>query len=180
MLFTFDLQMLFGTAAGLSCGFLNSLLPAFTLTDSKGLIWLLCGFVLLLDKRTRRSGWMLLFSVALAYIIGDQVIKYLVARPRPFAEFGVSNLLIPTPDGYSFPSGHASSSFAALAVIYATNKKMRIPAAVYALLIAFSRVYLFVHFPSDVLAGVILGTLCAYLIMMVFNHFQIPRPLYES
>ena len=73
MLFTLDLQMLFGTAAGLSCGFLNSLLPAFTLTDSKGLIWLLCGFVLLLDKRTRRYGWMLLFSVALAYIIGDQV-----------------------------------------------------------------------------------------------------------
>ncbi len=177
MLFYLDQSMLFGTAA-LSCGFLNFLLPAFTTIDNKGVIWLLAGFVLLLDKKTRRAGWMLLFSIALTYLIGNVFLKEFIARERPFAVYGVTDLLIPAPNGYSFPSGHASSSFSALTVLYATNRKMRIPASVYALLIAFSRVYLFVHFPSDVLAGALLGAGCAYLVMKLAK--QPHAPLYET
>ncbi|MEG1753703.1 MAG: phosphatase PAP2 family protein [Christensenella sp.] len=177
MLAYLDQSMLFGTAAALSCGFLNILLSAFTTIGNGGVIWIIITLVFLLDKRTRRCGTALLFAIALTYIIGNVIIKDLVMRERPFVFYGVSQLLIPAPHGFSFPSGHAASSFAALTVIYSCYKKLRLPAAICALLIAFSRVYLFVHFPSDVLAGAVLGSVCAYIIL-AFNHFR-PRTLQE-
>ncbi|MBC5648906.1 phosphatase PAP2 family protein [Christensenella tenuis] len=172
-----DQAMLLSTAA-FSCGFLDALMASFSLAGNSGLIWLLATLFLLLDKRTRRQGMTLFFAVALTYVIGNVILKDLVMRPRPFQQYGVTDLLVPPPSGYSFPSGHASSSFAALAVLFATGKSARIPAAVCALLISFSRVYVFVHFPSDVLAGALLGCGCAYLAMALIRRFEVPRPLY--
>lgn len=179
MFFQLDQGMLFGTAAGLSCGFLNFILPALTAAGNTGLVWLIAGALFLLDKRTRRCGWALLFAIALVYVCGNVILKDLVMRERPFTAYNVPYLLIPPPDGYSFPSGHAASSFAALTVIFSMHKKMRIPASIYALLIAFSRVYLFVHFPSDVLAGALAGTGSAYAVMALMRRFSPPRLLYE-
>ncbi|MEA4854391.1 MAG: phosphatase PAP2 family protein [Christensenella sp.] len=172
-----DTQMLFATAS-LSCGALNTILAAFTTAGDHGLVWLIAAAVLLLNKQTRKTGWMLLFSIALAYIIGDTIIKETVMRARPFQQIEGISLLIPPPDGYSFPSGHTSSSFAALVVFYAAMPKMRIPAMVYALLIAFSRVYFMVHFPFDVLAGALLGIGCAYFVMAIFRRRKLPIDLY--
>lgn len=162
-----------------SCGILDVLMASFSLIGNSGFLWLLATLLLLLDKRTRRQGLMLFFAIALAYVIGNVIVKDLVMRPRPFQQYGVMELLIPPPPGSSFPSGHASSSFAALTVLCATNRKVRIPASAYALLIAFSRVYVFVHFPSDVLAGTLLGCGCAYAAMALIRRFDTPRPLYS-
>ena len=172
-----DTLMLFGTAS-LSCGFLDALLPVFTAACDHGLIWLVTGAVLLLGRKTRRTGWMLLLSVALIYIVGDTILKELVMRPRPFVRFEDAALLIPPPSGSSFPSGHTSSSFAALSVLYARLPASRVPASVFALLIAFSRVYLFVHFPFDVLTGALLGIACAALVLSIFRKTTPPVPLY--
>lgn len=172
-----DQAMLLSTAA-LSCGFLDVLMASFSLIGNSGFIWLLATLFLLFDKRTRRQGLVLFFAIVLTYVIGNVIIKDLVMRSRPFQQYGVTDLLVPPPSGYSFPSGHASSSFAALAVLFAAGKSARIPTTIYAFLISFSRVYVFVHFPSDVLAGALLGCGCAYLATALIRCFDVPRPLY--
>ncbi len=178
MLFTLDQIMLFSTAAFFSCGFLNVLMPAFfSSTAMAAALWLCAAGAFLLDKRTRQCALALLLALALTYVAGDVILKDLVMRERPFVFYGVSDLLIAAPHSYSFPSGHAGASFAALTVIFSMNRKMRIPASIYALLIAFSRVYLFVHFPSDVLAGALLGIGCAYVVMALMRRFSLPRAL---
>lgn len=180
MLFTIDQIMLFSTAAFFSCGFLDILMPAFfSSTAMAAALWLCVVGAFFCDRQTRRCALALFLALALTYVAGDVILKNLVMRDRPFVLYGLSELLIAAPHSYSFPSGHAGSSFAALTVIFAMNKKMRIPASVYAILIAFSRVYLFVHFPSDVLAGALLGIGCAYVVMAFMRRFSLPRALYE-
>ena len=107
----------------------------------------------------------MLLTMLVCLIFGNGVIKNLVARPRPFQAFdGEIVLLIPPPGEYSFPSGHTLHSFAAAVTIFLHNKKAGAAALLLAALIAFSRLYFFVHFPTDVLAGMVLGTLAALLV----------------
>ena len=179
MLQNIDNIMLFFTSAAFSCRLLNTIMPAFSAIGDSGFIWLLTCLLFLLDKKTRRAGWLLLLAIALTYILGNLILKELVMRPRPFTQFGVTQqLLVSPPDDYSFPSGHTSSAFAALTMFFLTKQKARSLATVYALLIAFSRVYLFVHFPSDVLFGALLGTACAYIIFGMFKYSKVPIRLY--
>lgn len=90
-------------------------------------------------------------------VLGDNILKPWIARLRPFQVHPKDSLLILAPSGYSFPSGHTFSSFTAATILLWTDKKIGIPAFILASLIGFSRLYLYVHFPSDVLAGIILG-----------------------
>lgn len=180
MLQNLDRVMLLGTAVSLSCPLLDLLMPAFSVINDHGFIWLLLGALLLLQKRTRKAGWMMLLSIGLAYIFGNLILKELVMRARPFEQFNISQLLIAPPDDYSFPSGHTSSSFAAVTILFATKQKSRIVAAVYALLISFSRVYVFVHFPTDVLFGAVLGITCAYITCAMFRRSKAQELLYPS
>ena len=107
----------------------------------------------------------MLLTMLMCLILGNGVIKNLVARPRPFQAFDREIvLLIPPPGEYSFPSGHTLHSFAAAVTIFLHNKKAGVAALLLAALIAFSRLYFFVHFPTDVLAGMVLGTLAALLV----------------
>ena len=78
-------------------------------------------------------------------------------------------LLIASPTDFSFPSGHTMSSFAAASVIFHANTNMGIMAFVFASLIAFSRLYLYVHYPTDVLAGIVLGILASYVVIWIFK-----------
>ncbi len=165
-----DQSMLFSTTIGLSCGFLNAVILAFfTSTASVAALWLLACAALLLDQKTRRCGLALLLAVTLAFMVGELTLKNTIMRDRPFVFYEVTDLLIKKPGSFSFPSGHAASSFASLTVLYTMCRRMRIPAAIYALMISFSRVYLFVHYPSDVLAGALLGIASGYLVMALMN-----------
>ena len=103
-------------------------------------------------------------------IINNHIIKNLVQRPRPFVTFTDIQILIPTPSEFSFPSGHTASSFAAAAVFYRfLPKQLGIPAVVLAGLIGFSRLYVGVHYPTDVLAGMLMGVLLSYMAEFVVN-----------
>ena len=106
---------------------------------------------------------MLLAVLAITFLVGDVVLKNWIQRPRPFQEMPVE-LLIPPPESFSFPSGHTSSSFAAASVIYRVRKSWGIAAFILAVLIGFSRLFLFVHYPTDVLAGAVLGLLVGNLV----------------
>ena len=137
---------------------------------NSGMIWLAISFILLLIPKTRKVGIMSIVALGLSGLFINCIIKNLVARPRPFTQIEGLTYLINKPRDYSFPSGHTSASFAA-AVVFLKKmpKKFGILFTILAALIAFSRLYLGVHYPTDVLAGAILGTLIAFLAMWIYN-----------
>jgi undecaprenyl-diphosphatase len=97
-------------------------------------------------------------------LINNHLIKNLVQRPRPFVTFTDLQIIIPTPSEFSFPSGHTSSSFAAAGVFYKhLPKKIGVPAIVLAGLIGLSRLYVGVHYPTDVIAGILMGIFLNYM-----------------
>ncbi|MEG2378003.1 MAG: phosphatase PAP2 family protein [Clostridia bacterium] len=126
------------------------------LTDG-GFLWLIIALILILIPKQRKNGLFLLLSLGLALIIGSFIIKPLVARARPFLSNEAFHLLITAPRDFSFPSGHTLTSFAAAVTLFRVHRAAGISALVFAALVAFSRMYLYVHFPSDVLVGLILG-----------------------
>lgn len=136
---------------------LDGIMVFVTSIGNYGMIWLIMGMALLLFPRYRRYGILLMVGIAIGYLLGDLVLKQLVARPRPFVMWPTIELLIPQPHGYSFPSGHALSSFAAATALFLADRRLGIPAYGLAILIALSRSYLFVHYPVDILTGALLG-----------------------
>ena len=136
---------------------LDGIMPAITRLGNAALIWILIAVFLLIISKYRRYGIILSVALILCLLIGNITLKPLVARVRPYDLRPGIDLLIAKETDYSFPSGHAMSSFAAATVLLHMNKKVGIAALLLAFLIAFSRLYLYVHFPSDVLAGMVLG-----------------------
>ncbi|MPW25764.1 phosphatase PAP2 family protein [Alkalibaculum sp. M08DMB] len=130
---------------------------------NNGAIWVIITLLLMSIKKYRHIGIMIFCSLLLCIIIGNITLKPLIARIRPFNVFPQVILLISSPTDFSFPSGHTMTSFASATVLYLTNKKWGVAALILATLIAFSRVYLFVHYPSDIVGGVIIGVLIALL-----------------
>ncbi len=141
----------------LSCKALDAVMPVVTYLGSVGIVWLVCAAVLLFIRGYRKSGVMLCVGLLVCFIVGNLLLKNLTARDRPCWINESAELLIPVPTDYSFPSGHAMSSFAAAVILLHTDKRIGIPALILAVLIAFSRLYLYVHFPTDVAAGALLG-----------------------
>ena len=131
-----------------------------------GIFWIALSLILMIPKKTRRLG----FSMGLALLIGlilcNGVLKNVVARARPYhLDPTLSHRLAwgEMSKDFSFPSGHTTASFEAAVAIFLRNKKWGIAALVLAVLIGVSRFFLVVHFPSDIVAGALCGTLFAYL-----------------
>lgn len=138
-----------------------------TFLGDKGWFWLALGAVLLAVPRTRRVGCCVLLSIAAGYILGNLLLKNMIARDRPCWLDRSVQLLIPVPNDYSFPSGHTLASFGSAVCIFLFNRKWGAPALMLAVLISFSRLYLFAHFPTDVLAGAVLGTAIACCVVRI-------------
>lgn len=144
--------------------FLDSFFLGLTgITGSIAQLWLIIGVILLIFKKTRRTGVAVLISYLGVFIFGQTLLKHLIARPRPCQIDLDFPLLLERPTSTSFPSSHSAFSFGAATAIFMNFKKAGILAFIAAALIAFSRLYLFMHFPTDVLAGIVLGILLGYL-----------------
>lgn len=137
-----------------------------------GFIWILTGVILLIPEKTRKCGAVMLAALAFSFLTGNLIIKNLVGRERPFIRNGAVPLLIPAPSGFSFPSGHTLSSFTAATVLFLFHKGAGTGAYILAALIAFSRMYLFVHFPTDILAGILLGVLDGALVFLAMRRAE--------
>ncbi len=151
------------------CSFLDTVMTVLSYMGEAGIFWIAAAIVMLFFKKTRAIGAMVLAAMALGYVVGELGIKNIVCRPRPFVLNPAVVPVIAPPSGFSFPSGHSCSSFAAATVIFVCNKRLGIPAVILAALIAFSRLYNYVHFPSDVLCGILLGIACAAITVALFR-----------
>ena len=156
---TFDQSLLQWIQDTLTCPALDLLMPRVTALGNGGAVWLLAAGGLLCTKKYRKQGVLLLGGLAAGALVGNVVLKNLVARPRPCWLDSSVQLLIPNPTDYSFPSGHTLSSVIGATVLAKTDRRFGYAAIPLAALIAFSRLYLYVHFPSDVLAAAVLGVL---------------------
>lgn len=132
-----------------------------------GFIWIVFSVILFIKKSTRKYGIILIISLLVGLLIGNLFLKNLFERLRPFIQLDFIPL-IPKPSGFSFPSGHSLSSFIGATSIFQYNKKFGIFAYILAILIAFSRVLLGVHFLSDIVVGAILGIIISYICNKVF------------
>ncbi|MBW9153142.1 phosphatase PAP2 family protein [Clostridium estertheticum] len=137
-----------------------------------GIIWIMIAAILISNKKHRKIGLMALAALILSAILGDEILKNIFKRLRPADTMPTMNLLIERPLSYSFPSGHSMSSFAVAGVLVKYFKKYVIEIISLASLIAFSRVYLYVHYPTDVLVGAILGLVCSALVIYIFDNIK--------
>ena len=154
---------------------LDSIMLFITSLGDDGWIWLAIGIVCLIFKKHRKMGLQLLLSMLCTYILGNLILKNIFARPRPCDIDTAVTLLLNRPHGHSFPSGHSINSMVAAVALFLNKKKNGIPAVIIATLIGFSRLYLFEHFPTDVLGGFIIAILVAIGVDWGFRQFQIWR-----
>ena len=139
---------------------LDKILAFITSLGNAGIIWIVLAVVLRILPKTRKTGIIVAAALLMDLILCNLILKNLVARVRPYDVNTAIAILIKKPLDFSFPSGHTAASFAAMTALFlAKMKKAWIAALVLAVLIAFSRLYFYVHYPTDVLGGAVLGNL---------------------
>lgn len=143
---------------------MNGFWKAVTFLGDAGWFWIVLSVILLCFKKTRSVGIAALLALLIGALITNVTLKNLIARIRPYEVVEGLSILVSKPHDYSFPSGHTCASFAAATVYYKMfSKKWGIPALILAALIAFSRLYVGVHYPTDVLAGLLIGVLAGWV-----------------
>lgn len=172
-----ELNILLFINTHLKNAFFDFLMPQISFLSNKGWIWIAIAVVLLFFKKYRRYGVALSIGLALCLVIGNIILKPLIARPRPYDVYGGIELLVRKLNDFSFPSGHTYSAFCGATILYFMNKKIGYAAFAFAFLTAFSRLYLFVHYPTDVLAGIVMGVLIALLSMKLVKALEKRGPL---
>ena len=148
---------------GLHTEMLDRIMIFLSMIAEHGEVWILIAVILICFKKTRRCGVTMGLALLIMLISGNLMLKNIFARSRPFNVDQTVHMLIEKPMSYSFPSGHTFSSFAEAFTIWRYNKTAGAAALVLASGIAFSRMYLFVHYPTDILGGI----LCGYVVAML-------------
>ena len=152
---------------------LSAVMCFFTKLGNGGVLWILAIVAMLLVRRHSKAGLASASSLATCFVFGNYILKPLIGRVRPCNVYTNLELLIERPLDFSFPSMHTATSFSVAILLYRYDKRMGIPAIVVASLISISRVYLHVHYTTDVIAGAVLGTAFALLFYWLF--FEMKR-----
>ena len=154
----------------LRCAFLDTFALVLSwVVGEYGQLWPLLGIGMLFFKKTRKCGAVLLASYVLVLLGGHVVLKDLIARARPCTLDQTVELLVERKTDYSCPSTHTAWAFAGATALFLHFKKWGIAAFAVAVLVGLSRMYLFMHFPTDVLCGAVLGVLCAVCAYYLVN-----------
>lgn len=157
---------------------LDRLMIFISALGDSGFCWIALGILFLLlgvkRKVWRQRGALLLLSLAVDALLCNVLLKPLVGRTRPYELLGYE-LLIPPMNDPSFPSGHTAASFAAATALFAMNRRWGIAAYVFAAVMGFSRLYLGVHFPTDVLAGAAVGIVAAKAALCLWKKYEEKR-----
>ncbi len=175
----FDLSV-FQWIQSIQNSFLDTVMTVVTTLGDGGIIFIALGLGLFITKKHRKEGLAVLVALLVMLICNDCFLKELFARPRPFnlfdtnpekyAEWGNTYIfpeLVHKPSSFSFPSGHTSSAFAAAIALLWYNRRLGIPVTVFAAVMGFSRIYVEVHYCTDVIAGVVSGLICALIAVLI-------------
>ena len=180
----FDLPILEWIQANLQSPFLDKFMPFITAFGNGGIFWIACSVLLMFIPKTRRTGFGMAFALTMGLVVCNMILKPGVARIRPYdlqETLGVTvDLLIKRSHDFSFPSGHTIASFEACTVLMLGNKKLGIPATVLANLIAFSRLYLYVHYPTDVITSIVLGTIFGIIGWTLAKKLPLKKGKYQA
>ena len=160
--YKFDWEILYFIQSYLRAPALDLFFSKITLLGELAICWFVWGIVLLFFRKYRKVGLLVIIGVLIGALVGNLILKNAVARPRPsWIDTSVA-LLISNLDDFSFPSGHTLSSTIAATILALSNKKFAYCAIPLAVIMAFSRLYLFVHFPTDIYAGAVIGLVIGF------------------
>lgn len=151
---------------------LNPILVAVTHFAESGIGWIILGIILMFFSKTRRGGLIMLFCLLGAWLVNDFVLKEIVARARPYDVVEGLSILVPKLSSTSFPSGHTNASFACAFALTMVFGKKGAWSYLLAAVIAFSRCYVGVHYPTDVLAGMIVGTVMSFAVYKLILYIE--------
>lgn len=155
----------------LSNSLLDNIMPLFTHLGDAGIMWILIAIYLLIMKKYRKYGAIMILALILDYLLCNIFLKEVTLRARPFEVRPYIDIIINKPQDPSFPSGHTACAFAASAVLFYMDKRTGIFSIIIASIIAFSRLYLYVHYPTDVLVGIIVGVLCGVISIKIYKRY---------
>lgn len=173
----FDLAV-FEWVQSIQSHFLTAIMTTITTLGDEGIIFIVLGLVLLCTKKYRKAGVSILVALVVMLLINNIVLKELIARPRPFnldpetydwwyEVYKYPYFKIHQPSSFSFPSGHTSSAFAAAIALLCHDRKLGIPTTIFAAIMGFSRIYVEVHYCTDVIGGAIVGIIYALIGVML-------------
>ena len=158
----FELPVLFWIREHLTCSFLDWLMPLLSSLSTHGEIWIVLAVVLMCIPKTRRAGLTMGVALLMGYLVGNMGLKNIIGRVRPYDVVDVP-LLVERLHDFAFPSGHTLASVGAATALTLHHRRFGAVALTLAAVIGFSRLYLFVHYPTDVAAGALLGVAMAFL-----------------
>lgn len=158
---------------GLHMAWLDPIVSFYTKLGDAGILWIALSLAMLFYKPTRKAGALALCAMVLGLIVTNLTIKPLVERARPWLDWPILPLVTEN-DRNSFPSGHTCAAFAAGMIWMRAlpQKRARVIAAVMAVLMGLSRLYVGVHYPTDVLAGAVIGSLCAWAAWKAYHLYK--------
>ncbi len=175
----FDLSV-FQWVQGIHNELLDTVMVGITTLGNAGIVFIVLGLVLLFTKKYRKAGFAVIVALLVMLLCNDLVLKGFFARPRPFnlfdsdvekyAFWGAEYIypeLITRPTSYSFPSGHTASAFAAALALLWHDRKLGIPTTIFAAIMGFSRIYVQVHYCSDVIGGIVSGAVSAVIAVVI-------------
>lgn len=166
----FDSQAMLWVQDNIRMPLLSGIFVPLTRLGNAGVLFIAVALILLCFKKTRTSGVLMLISMAVCYIFNDLIIKRIIERPRPFNSVVGLVPLVSPPKSFSFPSGHTASAFAAMVSLFFTKRKFAFAGLVVAFLMGCSRVYVGVHYPTDVIVGALVGALTAGMVGMLYKN----------
>lgn len=165
-----DKSILIWIQENLRSDVLTPILKAITTLGNAGLIWILVSVIMLIPKKTRKAGIISLMALMCSYLVNNVFLKNVVARMRPFDRFKEIIPLVARPTDYSFPSGHTACAFAS-SVTFIGNlpKRYGVAFMVFAVIMALSRLYVGVHYPTDVIVGLISGAVMGMVAQWLYD-----------
>ena len=157
VLWALDFNILFWIQNLIRNDVFDVIIPFYTSLGEDGIIWIAFGLILLIPKKYRKTGIMVLAALLVMLVVNNIVLKNLIARPRPCWTYPEMVQLVHNPSSYSFPSGHTTSACAVAFTVFSQHKKLGKVIIVMAAIMAFTRLYVFVHFPTDIYGGILVA-----------------------
>ena len=175
MITEFDFSILRFIQEHMRCVFLDFLMPIITLFGEYGIWWISVALLFMIIRSRRKCGATMAVGLIMCGVIGNILLKNIVGRDRPCWIDKSVGLLINVPHDYSFPSGHTMLCFTSAVILAFYDKKLGIPALILSAAVGFSRMYLYVHFPPDVLAGMLIGIAIGVFSALAMKQFVFER-----